>query len=141
MTDSDRIMERYDNKLNPFNGKPSVADRLKSMNCTKIGECLQYLKIRTFPNTMCLTLRHMPVLQQQRGSECGFHMIWNAKCLIRVIQAAKSFDQIHNLLCLTNMRKYQNDVRRMKKLLLKCTNDHFVNAEDKKELRSFESTL
>ena len=87
MSDNDRIMERYDNKMNPFNGKPAIGEKLKLMNCTKIGECLQYLKIKPFPNVYSSQLRHIPVAQQHRGSECGFHMLWNAKCMLRVILA------------------------------------------------------
>ena len=44
-TDNERITERYDNKLNPFNGKASIGDRLKSVNCSKFGEALSFLKI------------------------------------------------------------------------------------------------
>lgn len=62
-------------------------------------------------------------------------MLWNVKCLLRCLRGLTSFEQIQNLLCITNVRKYLNDVRRMKKVLLNCTNSYYVNDEDKKELR------
>lgn len=120
--------------MNPFNGKASIGDRLKTVNPNMIRECLYYLKIKPHPNTLCAQLRHMPVLQQQRGSECGYYMLWNAKCMIRALRAPSSFEQVNSLLGLTNMRKYLSETRRTKRLLLKCTNSYYVNDSDKKEL-------
>ena len=68
-------------------------------------------------------------------------MLWNAKCFVRTCLGRNSFEQINNLLYITNVRKYLNDVRRVKKVLLKCTNNYYVNDEDKKELQQIESTL
>ena len=61
-TDNERIMERYDNKLNPFNGKVSVGERLKAVNPTKISQACEYLKIKPFVNAICPNLRHLPVM-------------------------------------------------------------------------------
>ena len=68
-------------------------------------------------------------------------MLWNVKCILRAFRGQSSYDQILNLLNIKNMRKYQNDVRRVKKLLGKCTNSYYVNKEDKKELKQAEATL
>ena len=45
------------------------------------------------------------------------------------------------MLNLTNPRKYHNEVKRQKSILLKCTNSYYVNEEDKRDLRKFEATL
>ena len=91
--------------------------------------------IKLHPNTICPQIRHVPVLQQQRGSQCGFHMLYNAKCLVRALIGAKQFDQVNNLINLTVNRRFQAEVSRVKKLLLKVTNNYFVNEQDKKGLR------
>ena len=80
-------------------------------------------------------------MQQHRGGECGFHMLYNAKTMIRALTGEKQYDQISNLVNLQCQRKFLADVRRTKKLLLKCTNTHYVSEQDKKYLRSFESIL
>ena len=68
-------------------------------------------------------------------------MLYNAKCLVWALTGQKSFDQVVNLMNLTVTRKFLADVRRTKKILRKCTNDYYVNAQDKKELKQVESTL
>ena len=45
-------------------------------------------------NNICPQIRHVPVLQQFRGGLCGFHMYYNAKCLVRAILADNKFDQL-----------------------------------------------
>ena len=68
-------------------------------------------------------------------------MLWNAKCLVRAMLGTNSFQQVNNLLYLTNVRKYFNDYRRVKKVLLKCSNGFYVTEEDVKDLRKVESSL
>lgn len=91
-TENDRIVSRYDNKTNPFNKKASLGERLKQIPSVKFAESMRNVKIKKHANTICVQIRHMPVMQQHRGGECGFHMLYNAKCLVRALTGSKQFD-------------------------------------------------
>ena len=68
-------------------------------------------------------------------------MLYNAKCFVRSIIAKTQFDQIINLVNLESHRVFNQDVRRTKKLLLKCPNAYYVSETDKKQLRGYDSVL
>jgi hypothetical protein len=53
ISENERITKRYSNKLNPYNGKASLPDRLKQMPPVKLKECLESLKIKPHGNTIC----------------------------------------------------------------------------------------
>ena len=58
---------------------------------------------------------------------CGFHMLYNAKCLIKALLAQKQYDQYINLINITYQRGFFKDIRKVKKFLLKCPNTYYVN--------------
>lgn len=104
-------------------------------------DILQYLAIKKHPNTICPQIRHMPVLQQHRGSQCGFHMIFNAKCMVKALIAKTQYNQVINLINLQSNRIFFQDMQRTKKILLKCRNEYYVNQQDKKELKGYDPAL
>ena len=62
MSENERIVERYNNKMNPFNKKPSLGGRLQNMQPVKNREIFQHLGIAKHSNTICPQIRHIPVL-------------------------------------------------------------------------------
>ena len=59
-------------------------------------------------------------------------MLYNAKCFVRSLIAKTQFDQVINLVNLQSQRVFTQDVRRTKRLLLKCPNAYYVSKTDKK---------
>lgn len=141
MSENDRLVDRFNNKMNPFNKKASLGGRLQNVPPVKIKQALIDVGIRRLNNTICPQIKHLTVLQQHRGGECGFHMLFNAKCLIKAFISTKQYDQVVNLINLSSNRVFLADVRRTKKLLLKCTNSYFVSDDDKKQLRSHRNAI
>ena len=67
MSENERIVERYNNKLNPFNKKASLGGRLQNQPACRMKEVLAHVGIKKHANIICPQIRHLPVLQQHRG--------------------------------------------------------------------------
>ena len=68
-------------------------------------------------------------------------MLYNAKCFVRSLIAKTQFDQVINLVNLQSQRVFIQDVRRTKKILLKCPNNYYVSKTDKRQLKGYDSVL
>lgn len=86
-------------------------------------------------NTASNQLRHLSVLQQQRGGLCGFHMYFNAKCLVRAILAQHKFTQLDELLKLNSCKHFWSHHKHCLDLLMKCSNSSQVSESDKRSLQ------
>jgi hypothetical protein len=81
----DLIKERYQNSNDPYMGKPDLVDSLRQSPSTELKHAMAWLKIQPHPNYCCPQLFHVPVLHQFRGTLCGFHALFNAKCMARAL--------------------------------------------------------
>ena len=86
-------------------------------------------------NNTCAQLRHLNVYQQNQGALCGFHMYFNAKCLLRAILAPSKYIQLDELLKMKTARPFWKHHKYCVDLLLSCTNPSFVSESDKKYLK------
>lgn len=95
----------------------------------------------TLDNKVCPQIKHLRVFQQQRGSACGFHMLWNAKCLVRAMLATKKYYQLLNICLLNSPKHFYNHTKYVKDLLLKCTNSFYVSKQDKEYIKQGEEII
>ena len=72
---------------------------------------------------------------------CGFHMLYNAKCLLKSILAERQYGQYINLINITCQREFFKDIQKTKRFLMKCPNSYYVNEQDKKQLASLDPLL
>ncbi len=55
---------------------------------TTIEEAIKILGRKYHENTeTSANVKHMPVMPQNGGANCGFHMFFNSKCMLRAITA------------------------------------------------------
>lgn len=71
---------------------------------------------------------------QFRGALCGFHMYYNVKCLLKVMLARTKYEQLLHVLDLDSAKNFWLHHKHCLDLLIKCTNSHYVNNDDKKSL-------
>jgi len=74
------------------------------------------------------------VLQQFRGTLCGFHTLFNAKMMAKALIVENRFAQLSALCSLNSDREFWLHYSRTIKLLLECENRYYVSKTDKKEL-------
>lgn len=76
----------------------------------------------------------MRVMPQNGGGNCGFHMFFNAKCLVAAILAETQHEQFLSLLSITSTRKFWQFLHKCLGSLLKAKS-HLVPESDKRSLR------
>jgi len=94
---------------------------------------LKWMQIKLHPNLYCPQLKHLPVLQQNRGPLCGYHALYNAKCIARALIANSLYKQMVNICSLNYDRDFWSHHRRTVQLLLDCDDKHIVSETDKRE--------
>ena len=90
--DDDSIVIRKYLKDSTENNDFMVLQKLKTSAEEQFGPCRKQLNIRYHPNIICPQMKHVPVLPQCRGSLCGFHTLYNAKCFLKSILSTNKFD-------------------------------------------------
>jgi hypothetical protein len=106
---------------------------MKKARCVEMKLALKWLQINLHPNLCCPQLKHVPVLQQNRGPLCGYHTLYNAKCMARALITDSKYTQMVNLCSLTSDRDFWSHYRRTVQLLLDCDDQHYVSETDKRE--------
>ena len=124
-TEEELVMSRYKNVQEYYAG--DILDKLKHSKPIKFTRCLKEIQQEIFSSNVCIQIKHLKVFQQQRGSACGFHMMWNAKCLVRALLAEKKFDQLKHLALLASGPHFFRHVIYITDLLKKCSNKFFVS--------------
>ena len=129
------IIDAYKNPADP-----TMADATKCLATMKkhqpvgIKTAMKWLGIVPHPNYCCPQIVHLPVLQQFRGTLCGFHTLFNAKCMARALITDSRYTQLLSLCQLNSDREFWLHYSRTIKLLLDCENKYYVNEQDKREL-------
>ena len=85
------VLERYKNTADYYYGRPKLIENLKGSKVVKMKLAMRQVELATFRNNVCIQISHLKVFQQQRGSACGFHMLWNTKCLVRALLSNKKY--------------------------------------------------
>ena len=116
-TTDDLIKENYKNPDDPYNNDFRLLQIMKNAANVSTSAALRWLQIKPHPNNCCPQLRHIPVQQQFRGTLCGYHALYNAKCMARSLIAERKFTQLANLVNLNNDREFWNHYRRTIKIL------------------------
>jgi hypothetical protein len=105
-TDEERVDEAYTNPSDDFSGTAGLTQVLKVTPAISINKIMKQAGLRMHANALCAQIVHVPVLQQFRGGLCGFHMYYNAKCLLRAILADKKFEQLVEVLNMESARNF-----------------------------------
>lgn len=104
------------------------------MEPVPISKALKTCGVQLHQNKLCTQVRHLPVLMQFRGALCGFHMYYNVKCLLKAMLAKTKYEQLLHVLDLDSAKNFWLHHKHCLDLLIKCTNSHYVNNDDKKSL-------
>jgi hypothetical protein len=96
-TSDDLVLDAYKNPADPTAGDPKCLALLKKAPSVDIKTAMKFLGIVRHPNNCCQQIVHVPVLQQFRGTLCGFHALFNAKNMAKALITDNRFTQLLNL--------------------------------------------